>query len=70
MGSNEFGSTRNPMLWVYPGDIGVIAGRLLDPDGRPWKRGLSLISDEGGCGDYMELPDDPLHYINSDERLG
>ncbi|MCA9960672.1 MAG: peptidoglycan DD-metalloendopeptidase family protein, partial [Anaerolineales bacterium] len=72
VGSNEFGSTRNPMLWVYPGDTrGVIAGRLLDPDGRPWQGvALSLISDEGEVvATTWSYLDDPLHYINSDEGL-
>ncbi len=35
IGENEFGATRNPMLWLNPGDTrGVIAGRLVDPEGR------------------------------------
>lgn len=38
VGTNEFGSTRNPMLWYYPGEArGVVAGRLIDPAGRPWQ---------------------------------
>lgn len=38
VGSNEFGATRNPMLWISPGTTrGVVAGRLVDPQGRPWQ---------------------------------
>lgn len=42
VGENEFGATRNPMLWLDPGESrGVIAGRLVDPEGRPWQ-GVAL----------------------------
>lgn len=38
VGTNEYTATRNPMLWVAPGaEQGVIAGRLVDPEGRPWQ---------------------------------
>jgi murein DD-endopeptidase MepM/ murein hydrolase activator NlpD len=37
-GSNEFGATRNPHLWLEPlPGHGLIAGRLLDGAGRPWQ---------------------------------
>lgn len=46
IGENSFDATRNPMLWFDPGPTrGVIAGRLLDPEGRPWQGvTLTLIS--------------------------
>lgn len=72
VGSNEFNATRNPMLWVYPGETrGVVAGRLLDPDGRPWQGvTLNLISDQGEIvATTWSYLDDPLHYINPDEGL-
>lgn len=72
IGSNEFGSTRNPMLWVYPGETrGVIAGRLLDPEGRPWQGvALSLLNEKGDvAATTWSYLDDPLHYINPDEGL-
>ena len=38
VGANEFGSTRNPFLWLRPPDTrGLIVGRLIDPQGRPWQ---------------------------------
>ncbi len=38
VGENQFGATRNPMLWIEPGSTrGVIVGRLIDPEGRPWQ---------------------------------
>ncbi|RMD48076.1 MAG: hypothetical protein D6835_06725, partial [Candidatus Thermofonsia bacterium] len=38
VGGMSGNDTRNPMLWVYPGSTrGVIAGRLVDPEGRPWQ---------------------------------
>lgn len=70
VGSNEFTSTLNPMLWLDPGQTrGVIAGRLLDPEGRPWRGvGLSLIglSEDASSGNTWSYLDDPLHYINPD----
>lgn len=42
-GANEFGATINPSLWIAPGERGVIAGRLVSPDGRPWQGvGISI----------------------------
>ena len=50
VGENEFNKTRNPMLWLDPGSTrGVIAGRLVDPEGRPWQGvPLALVNDESG----------------------
>lgn len=36
VGTNEYGSSRNPELWLAPGPAaGVIAGRVVGPDGTP-----------------------------------
>ena len=70
VGNNEFEATLNPMLWLNPGQTrGVIAGQLLDPEGRPWHGvGLSLIgkSEDTSSGNTWSYLDDPLHYINPD----
>ena len=70
VGTNSFDTTLNPMLWIDPGPTrGVIAGRLLDAEGRPWHGvGLSLIgqSEDASSGNTWSYLDDPLHYINSD----
>ncbi|MCP4416782.1 MAG: peptidoglycan DD-metalloendopeptidase family protein [Chloroflexi bacterium] len=70
LGKNEFDSTLNPMLWIDPGATrGVIVGRLLDLDGRPWRGvGLSLIgkSEDASAGNTWTYLDDPRHYINPD----
>jgi hypothetical protein len=70
VGTNEFGSTLNPMLWLNPGQTrGVIAGRLLDPEGQSWHGvGLSLVgkSENTSSGNTWTYLDDPLHYINPD----
>jgi murein DD-endopeptidase MepM/ murein hydrolase activator NlpD len=74
VGANEFGATRNPALWIDTASRGVIAGRLLDPLGRPWRGvGLSLIgrgpdANSGNTWSYMV---DPLQIvnINPDEGL-
>lgn len=70
MDVNDFQATINPMLWINPGETrGVIAGRLLDPQGRSWRGvGLSLIgrSPEASSGNTWTYLDDPLHYIHPD----
>jgi murein DD-endopeptidase MepM/ murein hydrolase activator NlpD len=36
IGNNDYDSTRNPLLWLYPfPDRGVVAGRVTYPDGSP-----------------------------------
>lgn len=36
VGENDYNNTRNPLLWLYPfPDRGVVAGRVLHPDGTP-----------------------------------
>ncbi len=71
VGANEFGSTRNPMLWIEPGETrGVIVGRLIDPEGRPWQ-GVAL----GLLGGVEEVENrntwsylgDPQKLLNPDE---
>ncbi|MBK7180883.1 MAG: peptidoglycan DD-metalloendopeptidase family protein [Chloroflexi bacterium] len=72
IGDNAFGATRNPMLWVGPGETrGVLAGRLVDPDGRPWQ-GVTVTLVDGRDGQTQFLNtwtylDDPDHLINPDE---
>lgn len=73
VGQNRFDSTRNPMLWIEPGESrGVIAGRLVDPEGRPWQGvTLTLIDTTGTQGliNSWSYLDDPLDLINPDEEL-
>ena len=73
IGANEFGATQNPMLWIEPWETrGVIAGRLLDPEGRPWEGvTITLIpksEDEDFLNTYSYM-DDPLDMINPDAGL-
>ncbi|MCP4421911.1 MAG: peptidoglycan DD-metalloendopeptidase family protein, partial [Chloroflexi bacterium] len=72
VGSNEFSSTRNPMLWIHPGPTrGVIAGRLLDPQGRPWQGVVVTLIDsseeEPEFINTWSYQGDPQNLINSDE---
>ena len=72
VGTNEFGSTRNPALWLSPGTHGIIAGRLIDPEGRPWQ-GVALTLIGGGNDEEPELTNtwsylgDPSQLANPDE---
>lgn len=71
IGENEFGATRNPMLWLDPGPTrGVIAGRLVDPEGRPWQGvPLALVSKNGDGERYATWSylGDPQSLSNPDE---
>jgi murein DD-endopeptidase MepM/ murein hydrolase activator NlpD len=73
IGSNSFDETRNPMLWIDPGETrGVIAGRLVDPQGRPWQGVTLTLIGRGGNPDLTNTwsyLDDPRHMINPDEFL-
>lgn len=72
IGSNEFRATRNPMLWISPGETrGVIAGRLLDPEGRPWQGvTLHLLNEQGEItATTWSYLGDPLPFVNPDEGL-
>jgi len=73
VGTNEFGSTRNPLLWLEPPSTrGVIAGRLVDPEGRPWQ-GVTVtavaISDEAEEKITWTYLGDPQQLIGPDEVL-
>ena len=74
VGSNEFGSTRNPMLWINPGPTrGVVAGRLVDPQGRPWQGVVVTLidpsEDEPEFINSFSYQGDPQDLINPDEAL-
>jgi len=71
IGENLFDATRNPMLWLNPGPTrGVIAGRLVDPEGRPWQGvPLALVGSEGTAGraSTWSYLGDPQQLVNADE---
>ncbi|MEM7335310.1 MAG: peptidoglycan DD-metalloendopeptidase family protein [Chloroflexota bacterium] len=71
VGENNFASTRNPMLWISPGTTrGVIAGRLTDPQGRPWQGVVVSLVGPDGAADFINTYtylDDPRNLINPDE---
>lgn len=71
VGTNEFGSTRNPVLWLSPGTRGIIAGRLIDPEGRPWQGvALTLIdgsNEEPEFTNTWSYLGDPSQLIHPDE---
>lgn len=73
VGSNEFGTTRNPLLWIAPpATRGIVAGRLVDPDGRPWQGvtvaavGRSAEAESKTTWTYLG---DTLALANPDESL-
>ncbi len=72
VGSNTFGATRNPLLWLEPwSGSGVIAGRLVDPDGRAWQGvTVTLIDKDGALLNTWTYLDDPDHLIRPDPALG
>jgi murein DD-endopeptidase MepM/ murein hydrolase activator NlpD len=72
-GRNAFGATQNPLLWVAPwSGSGVIAGRLVDPDGRAWQGVTVTLIDRSGEADFLNTwtyLDDPHHLIRPDASL-
>lgn len=72
VGANTFGATRNPLLWLEPwSGSGVIAGRLVDPDGRAWQGvTVTLIDKDGALLNTWTYLDDPDHLIRPDPALG
>jgi murein DD-endopeptidase MepM/ murein hydrolase activator NlpD len=71
VGENTFRGTRNPLLWVAPSsNRGLIVGRLVDPDGRPWQGvSVSAIGQSEGTKDYTSWTylGDPELVVNPDE---
>jgi murein DD-endopeptidase MepM/ murein hydrolase activator NlpD len=74
IGSNTFGATGNPLLWLEPpAGAGVIAGRLVDPDGRAWQGVTMTLIDPTGETPFINTwtyLDDPDHLIRPDPALG
>lgn len=72
-GQNAFGATQNPLLWISPwSGSGVIAGRLVDPDGRAWQGVTVTLIDRSGEADFLNTwtyLDDPDHLIRPDPSL-
>jgi murein DD-endopeptidase MepM/ murein hydrolase activator NlpD len=71
VGTNEFSATRNPFLWLAPPTTrGVIVGRLIDPEGRPWQ-GVTVAavgrSEDTETYRSWTYLDDPQHLIRPDE---
>lgn len=73
VGENEYGATRNPVLWLDPGpEQGVVAGRLVDAEGHAWEGVRMTLIDLDGELDFLTTwtyLSDPLGLINPDERL-
>lgn len=73
VGTNEFGSTRNPLLWLNPpASRGVVAGRIVDPQGRPWQGvAINAIGKSEGTETYVTWSylGDPQKLIQPDEVL-
>ena len=74
VGTNTFGATRNPLLWLEPwSGSGVIAGRLVDPDGRAWQGVTVTLIDRQAEASFLNTwtyLDDPDHLIRPDPALG
>lgn len=69
VGGNEFGMTQNPVFWLEPKEErGVVAGRLLDPAGKPWQ-GVQVIAAGPTYVTTWTYLDDPLHLANPDDQL-
>jgi murein DD-endopeptidase MepM/ murein hydrolase activator NlpD len=73
VGSNDFASTRNPLLWIEPPSTrGIIAGRLVDPEGRPWQGvAINVVGRSEGTESTTTWTylNDPQPMVNPDEGL-
>ncbi len=74
MGSIAFNATQNPQLWLPPNEgLGLLAGRLVDPEGRPWQGArLTLIAASDAEPQFISTfsyLDDPQQMINPDAQL-
>ncbi|MGB1250318.1 MAG: M23 family metallopeptidase, partial [Candidatus Promineifilaceae bacterium] len=85
VGENDFFNSRNPLLWIAPASgRGVLAGRIVDPRGRPWQ-GISLILEPNdpnlkryqtwsylGDPDNVAIPDEHLaeNFVIGDMKAG
>ncbi|MEZ4513778.1 MAG: M23 family metallopeptidase [Chloroflexota bacterium] len=74
VGSNTFGSTRNPALWFSPSPRrGLIVGRLVGPQGQAWQgvdlhlQGVDNSEESRTTWSYLGDPD---HLANPDEGFG
>jgi murein DD-endopeptidase MepM/ murein hydrolase activator NlpD len=71
VGSNEFGSTRNPLLWLTPPQSrGLVAGRMIDPQGRPWQGvAVNALGQSEETENYTSWTylGDPQKLLNPDE---
>jgi murein DD-endopeptidase MepM/ murein hydrolase activator NlpD len=73
VGANRFEDTQNPLLWLAPpAGYGVIAGRLVDPDGHAWQGVTVTLIDPSGASPFVNTwsyLDDPAHPIRPDPSL-
>lgn len=73
LGTNDYGSTRNPILWMTPlAGRGAIVGRYLDPSGNPVRS--ATINVYRANGDFIFATEtygrDQWSQVNSDDDLG
>jgi len=73
LGTNDYGSTRNPILWMTPlAGRGILAGRYLDPSGNPVRS--AVLNLYRANGDYFFPTEtygkDPYPDVNSDDDYG
>lgn len=68
VGTNDYGNTRNPLLWLYPfPDRGTIAGRLIWPSGEPVAEAPISLNRIDGDAPYYGTTTYAQESVNSDE---
>lgn len=72
VGQNAFGATRNPLLWVQsPDSRGVVAGRIVNGEGRPWQGvWISAVDEDGFEWMTWSYLADPLGIVTVQPDLG
>ena len=69
LGANSYGSTRNPLLWLYPfPERGTIAGRVVWPDGSLAEGAPVSLNRVDGSSPYYASTTYTGDSLNADER--
>lgn len=71
VGNNDYGATRNPLLWLIPlPETGVVAGRVVNPTGELLHEASVTLVRVDGSAPYSATTSYALGEPNGDDILG
>jgi murein DD-endopeptidase MepM/ murein hydrolase activator NlpD len=69
LGQNSYGTTRNPLLWLYPfPDFGTVAGRVIWPDGRLVEQAPISLNRIDAPSRYLATTSYAGNHVNPDDN--